>query len=55
MATAPTSGTEGQLIYVTDGNAGDATLAVWSGGSFKVVSTLGATILDSAGGGGGGF
>jgi len=55
VATAPTSGTEGQLIYVTDGNAGDATLAVWSGGSFKVVSTLGATILDSAGGGGGGF
>ena len=55
VATAPTSGTEGQMIYVTDGNAGDATLAVWSGGSFKVVSTLGATILDSAGGGGGGF
>jgi len=55
VATAPTSGTEGQLIYVTDGNAGDATLAVWSGGSFKVVSTLGSTILDSAGGGGGGF
>jgi hypothetical protein len=43
------------MIYVTDGNAGDATLAVFSGGSFKVVSVLGATILDSAGGGGGGF
>ena len=54
VATAPASGTEGQLIYVTDGNAGDATLAIWSGGSFKVVSTLGSTILDSAGGGGGG-
>jgi len=54
VATAP-SGTEGQMIYVTDGNAGDATLAVFSGGSFKVVSVLGATILDSSGGGGGGF
>jgi hypothetical protein len=43
------------MIYVTDGNAGDATLAVFSGGSFKVVSVLGATILDSSGGGGGGF
>ncbi len=52
VATAPTSGTEGQMIYVTDGNAGDATLAVFSGGTFKVVSTIGATILDSAGGGG---
>lgn len=55
VASAPTSGTEGQMIYVTDGNAGDATLAVFSGGTFKVVSTIGATILDSAGGGGGGF
>lgn len=55
VATAPASGTEGQMIYVTDGNAGNATLAVFSGGTFKVVSTIGATILDSAGGGGGGF
>ena len=55
VATAPESGTEGQMIYVTDGNAGNATLAVFSGGTFKVVSTIGATILDSAGGGGGGF
>ena len=54
VATVP-SGIEGQLIYVTDGNAGDATLAIFSGGSYKVVSTIGATILDSAGGGGGGF
>ena len=51
VATVP-SGVEGQLIYVTDGNAGDATLAIFSGGSYKVVSTIGATILDSAGGGG---
>tara|TARA_B100001057_G_scaffold339075_1_gene339853 strand:- start:33 stop:482 length:450 start_codon:yes stop_codon:yes gene_type:complete len=55
VATAPASGTEGQMIYVTDGNAGNATLAVFSGGTFKVVSTIGATILDSDGGGGGGF
>mgnify|MGYP005706081537 FL=1 len=49
VATVP-SGVEGQLIYVTDGNAGDATLALFTGGSFKVVSTIGATILDSGGG-----
>ena len=55
VASAPSTGVEGQLIYVTDGNAGDACLAVFSGGSFKVVSTIGSTILDSAGGGGGGF
>ena len=55
VASAPSTGTEGQLIYVTDGNAGDACLAIFSGGSFKVVSTIGSTILDSAGGGGGGF
>ena len=48
VATVP-SGVEGQLIYVTDGNAGDATLALFTGGSFKVVSTIGATILDSSG------
>jgi len=53
VATVP-SGIEGQLIYVTDGNAGDATLAIFSGGSYKVVSSIGATILDSSGGGGGG-
>ena len=55
VASAPSNGTEGQLIYVTDGNAGDACLAIFSGGSFKVVSTIGSTILDSAGGGGGSF
>ena len=55
VASAPGTGVEGQLIYVTDGNAGDACLAVFSAGTFKVVSTIGATILDSAGGGGGGF
>ena len=49
VATVP-SGVEGQLIFVTDGNAGDATLALFTGGSFKVVSTIGATILDSGGG-----
>ena len=48
VATVP-SGVEGQLIFVTDGNAGDATLALFTGGSFKVVSTIGATILDSSG------
>ena len=51
VATVP-SGVDGQLIYVTDGNAGDATLALFTGGSFKVVSSIGSTILDSAGGGG---
>lgn len=55
VASAPGTGVEGQLIYVTNGNAGDACLAVFSGGTYKVVSTIGATILDSAGGGGGGF
>ena len=52
VATAP-SGTEGQLIYVTDGDAGSPCLAVYQGGEFKVVSTLGSAIGD--GGGGGGF
>lgn len=52
VATAP-SGTEGQLIYVTDGDAGSPCLAVYQGGEFKVVSTLGDAIGD--GGGGGGF
>ena len=52
VATAP-SGTEGQLIYVTDGDDGSPCLAIYQGGEFKVVSTLGSAI--GSGGGGGGF
>ena len=47
--SAPSTGVEGQLIFVTDGNAGDPCLAIFSGGTFKVVSTIGSTILDSGG------
>lgn len=53
VATAPASGVEGQVIYVSDGDAGSACLAIWSGGQWTVVSTLGSAIGD--GGGGGGF
>ena len=54
VATLPTGGTEGELIYVQDGDAGSPCLAVLDGlGDYKVVSTLGSTVLDSAGGGGG--
>ena len=53
VATLPAGGSEGQLIYVQDGDAGSPCLAVLDAfGVYKVVSTLGAAVLDSAGGGG---
>lgn len=45
VATAP-DGEAGQLGYVTDGNAGEACLAVHDGTDWKVVA-LGATIAAS--------
>lgn len=51
VATLPTGGTEGELIYVQDGDAGSPCLAVLDGlGDYKVVSTFGSTVLDSGGG-----
>jgi hypothetical protein len=49
--TAP-AGQDGQLIFVSDGDAGNPCLAVYSGGNYYVVSSLN-TVIDSAGGGGG--
>ena len=52
VATLPTGGTEGELIYVQDGDAGSPCLAVLDGlGDYKVVSTLGSTVDDTSGGG----
>lgn len=48
--TAP-AGQDGQLIFVSDGDAGNPCLAVYSGGNYYVVSSLN-TVIDSAGGGG---
>jgi hypothetical protein len=39
----PSASPAGQMIYVTDGNAGAATVAVSDGSAWKVVA-LGATI-----------
>jgi hypothetical protein len=43
---AYTNKAAGQLVYVTDGNAGSACLAVYDGSNWKVVA-LGATIATS--------
>jgi hypothetical protein len=52
--TLPSGGSEGELIYVQDGDAGSPCLAVLDGnGDYLVVSTLGSAV--STGGGGGGF
>ena len=53
VATLPSGGSEGELIYVQDGDAGSPCLAVLDGnGDYLVVSTLGSIVLDSGGGGG---
>ena len=49
VATLP-AGVAGQLIYVSDGDAGSPTLAMYDGTAYKRIS-LGATVLDSGGGG----
>ena len=49
VATLP-AGVAGQLIYVSDGDAGSPTLAMYDGTAYKRIS-LGATV-DSSGGGG---
>lgn len=52
VSSLPVGGTEGQLIYVQDGDAGNPCLAVADSiGEYRVVSTIGAIVLDSAGGG----
>jgi hypothetical protein len=43
VASVPSASPAGQMIYVTDGNAGAATVAVSDGSAWKVVA-LGATI-----------
>lgn len=43
VASVPSASPAGQMIYVTDGNAGAATVAVSDGSNWKVVA-LGATI-----------
>ena len=43
VAGVPSASPAGQMIYVTDGNAGAATVAVSNGSAWKVVA-LGATI-----------
>ena len=43
VATAPSNGTTGRVIYVSDGNLGSPCLAVDNGTAWKVVA-LGATI-----------
>ena len=50
VATLP-AGVAGQLIYVSDGDAGSPTLAMYDGTAYKLLA-LGNTVLDSAGGGG---
>ena len=45
VATLPT-GTEGGIIWVTDGNAGAKTIAAYDGTDWKVVA-LGATVSAS--------
>ena len=50
VATLP-AGVAGQLIYVSDGDAGSPTLAMYDGTAYKRLA-LGNTVLDSAGGGG---
>lgn len=54
--TLTLAGEEGQVIFVTDGSAGNPCLAIFSNGQWLVLSTLG-TPVDSGGdsGGGGGF
>ncbi len=50
VATAPTSGNSvGDLIYATDGDSGQPTIAVWDGSNWIGVSNTRSTI--SAGGG----
>jgi len=49
VATLP-AGVAGQLIYVSDGDAGSPTLAMYDGTAYKRIS-LGATV-DASGGGG---
>ncbi len=50
VATAPTSGNSvGDLIYTTDGDSGQPTIAVWDGSNWIGVSNTRSTI--SAGGG----
>ena len=43
LAAVPSASPAGQMIYVTDGNSGAATVAVSDGSAWKVVA-LGATI-----------
>tara|TARA_B100000989_G_scaffold223952_1_gene171420 strand:- start:165 stop:452 length:288 start_codon:yes stop_codon:yes gene_type:complete len=43
VSNAPSNGTAGRVIYVTDGNLGNPCLAVDNGSAWKVVA-LGATI-----------
>ena len=43
VSAVPSASPAGQMIYVTDGNSGAATVAVSDGSNWKVVS-LGATI-----------
>jgi hypothetical protein len=43
VSSAPSASPAGQMIYVTDGNSGAATLAVSDGSNFKIVA-LGGTI-----------
>ena len=50
VVTLP-AGVAGQLIYVSDGDAGSPTLAMYDGTAYKRLA-LGNTVLDSAGGGG---
>jgi hypothetical protein len=45
VANAPSNGTTGRIIYVSDGNLGSPCLAVDNGTAWKVVG-LGATISD---------
>ena len=45
VSSAPTNGTTGRIIYVSDGNLGSPCLAVDNGTAWKVVA-LGATISD---------
>lgn len=40
----PATGRKGAVIYVTDGNAGAACLALSDGTNWKICATLGATI-----------
>ena len=49
VATLP-AGVAGQLIYVSDGDAGSPTLAMYDGTAYKRIS-LGATVSSSGGGG----